>query len=96
MRNEEWAGLGDEALQHLLVHRWIQRGSLLCLVFLAAIVATLLGARGAGGLGERLAAGGLLALSLAAAVAVFLMRQRDLEIHRELRRRRSARPGARG
>jgi hypothetical protein len=62
-------------------------------MFLAAIIASYLGIRGIGGLMEKVTLGVLLALALAAAVVAWTMRQHDLRIHRELRRRRlGARP----
>jgi hypothetical protein len=95
-RGEEWRRLDDEALEELLVERWLHRGLLLGIILLAAAVTTLLGARGLAGWREEVLVGILVALGLVLGAIVFAMRQRDLAIHRELRRRRRARPGADG
>ena len=95
-RGQEWQRLGDQALEELLVERWLHRGVLLGIIFLAAAVTTLLGARGLAGWREEVLVGILVALGLVLGAIVFAMRQRDLAIHRELRRRRLARPGADG
>jgi hypothetical protein len=90
MSDLDWQGLDDEALERLLVERWLYRGSILGIMFLAAIVTTWLGLRGVVSVADRLTVGALLALALAAGVLAFAMRQHDLRIHRELRRRRRA------
>jgi hypothetical protein len=95
-RGEGWRRLDDEALEELLVERWLHRGLLLGIILLAAAVTTLLGARGLGGWREEVLVGILVALGLILGAIVFAMRQRDLAIHRELRRRRRARPDADG
>lgn len=84
----DWRGLDDEGLERLLVERWLYRGALLGVVFLAAVAVTWLGVRGLAGTADRVTAGVLTALALAAGVLAFAMRQEDLRIHRELRRRR--------
>ncbi len=89
MRDEEWQGLADEALERLLIERWLYRGMMLGVIFLSAIVATYLGIRGIGGLVDQVTLGVVLALALAAATVAWTMRYHDLKIHRELRRRRS-------
>ena len=93
MRDEEWQGLGEEALEGLLVERWLYRGLMLGIIFLAAIITTYMGTRGLAGLRDHVTVGALLAVALAAAGVAFAMRQQDLRIHRELRRRR---PGSGG
>lgn len=90
MGDEDWRGLDDAGLERLLIERWLYRGLMLGVIFLSAIAATWIGAGGLEGVGDRVSLGVLLALALAAAVVAFVMRQRDLEIHRELRRRRRA------
>jgi hypothetical protein len=92
MRDQDWQGLSDEALERMLIERWLYRGLMLGVIFLAAIIATWLGARGLQGLGDRLTVGAVLALALAAAAVAFAMRQQDLRMHRELRRRRAQPP----
>jgi hypothetical protein len=87
--DEDWRGLDDAALGRLLVERWLYRGLMLAIIFLAAIILTWQASRGFGGLADQVTAGVLVALAVAAAVVAFVMRQHDLEIHRELRRRRS-------
>jgi hypothetical protein len=92
MRDEEWQGLGDEALERLLVERWLYRGLMLGVMFLAAVITTWLGVRGLDGLRDQVTVGALLALALAAGAVAFAMRLQDLRIHRELRRRRHLPP----
>jgi hypothetical protein len=93
VRDDEWQGLDDEALERLLIERWLYRGLMLGVMFLAAIIASYLGIRGIGGLVDQVTLGVLLALALAASAVAWTMRQHDLKIHRELRRRRlGARP----
>jgi hypothetical protein len=92
VRDEDWRRLEDDALERLLIERWLHRGLMLCVIFAAAIVATYLGLRGITGLADQLTVGAMLALALAAGVAAFVMRQQDLRIHRELRQRRGSHP----
>jgi hypothetical protein len=92
MRDAEWQKLDEEALERLLIERWLYRGMMLGVILLAAIVATYLGVRGVTGLADQLSVGVLLALALAAGVMAFSMRRQDLRIHRELRRRRLSDP----
>ena len=88
MDDADWRGLDDDALERLLVERWLYRGILLGVMLLASIITSYLGIRGIVGPAEQLTVGALLALALAAAVVAFTMRTQDLKIHRELRRRR--------
>jgi len=88
MRDDDWRGLDDHGLERLLIERWLYRGLMLGVIFLAALAATWLAAHGLTETRERVTLGVLLALTLAAAVVIFVMRQQDLRIHRELRRRR--------
>ena len=92
MRDDEWQRMDDEALERLLIERWLYRGLMLAVILVAGLVATYLGSRGVSSMADRLTAGVVLALALAAAGVVFVTRQQDLRIHRELRRRRLARP----
>lgn len=91
MRDDEWQTLGDEALERLLIERWLHRGLMLAVIFLAAVIVTYLGIRGVEGLVDQVTLGVLLALALSAAGVAWTMRLKDLKIHRELRRRRLAR-----
>lgn len=91
MRDGEWQALDDEALQRLLVERWLYRGAMLAVIFTAALAVTWLGTRGLRGLVDQVTVGVLLSLAVAAGVAAFAMRQQDLRILRELRRRRASR-----
>lgn len=93
MPDEGWRDLSDEALERVLIERWLYRGLMLGVILLAAVITTYLGVRGLGGLRDQVSVAVLLALALAAAVAAFAMRVQDLKIHRELRRRRSGHPG---
>ncbi len=88
MTHADWRNLDDEALERLLVERWLYRGMLLGVILVAAIIVTYLGLRGLAGLGDHITVGALLALALAAGAVAFQMRQQDLRIHRELRQRR--------
>jgi hypothetical protein len=88
MSDEEWRRLDDHELESLLVQRWLYRGSMLGVILVAAIVATYFGMSGISGLVSQVSVGVVLAVALAAAVKAFAMRQQDLRIHRELRRRR--------
>jgi hypothetical protein len=92
MPDEDWRELTDEALERLLVERWLYRGLMLGVILLAAVITTYLGVRGIGGLRDQVTVAVLLAVALAAAAVAFAMRQQDLRIHRELRRRRAAGP----
>jgi hypothetical protein len=92
VRDEDWRWLEDDALERLLIERWLHRGLLLCVIFAAAIVATYLGVRGISGLGDQVTVGVVLALALAAGAMAFTMRWQDLRIHQELRRRRGSGP----
>jgi len=84
------AGRKPEELERLLVERWLFRGALLGLTLAAAILATYLGMQGAGAFWDRAAIGALVGLMFSAAAGAFVLRSRDIRIHRELRRRRAA------
>ena len=93
MRDSDWQALDDEALQRLLIERWLYRGMMLAVVFAAAVITTWIGStRGLAGRADQLTVGILLVLALAATIVAFTMRQHDLRIHRELKRRRAGRP----
>ena len=92
--DRKWRGLGDRALEELLVERWLYRGLLLGIIVLTAIVTTVLGARGVAGPRDQVLVGILVACALALGAVAWVMRLRDLEIHRELRRRRLGPPRA--
>jgi hypothetical protein len=87
MRDDDWRGLDDRGLERLLIERWLYRGMLLGVIFLAALAATWLAAHGLAETRERVTIGVLLALTIAAAAVTFVMRGQDLRIHRELRQR---------
>lgn len=91
MGDDSWRGLDDAALERLLIERWLLRGATLAVILLAAIGATWLGLHGVHTLMDHVTVGSLVALALAAAVLGFVMRQEDLRMHRELRRRRQTR-----
>lgn len=90
MRDEEWRRLDDEALEHLLVERWLYRGLMLGVILLAAIIVSYLGARGLHGATDQAILIVAVGVALAAAAVAFVLRQHDLKIHRELRERRRA------
>ena len=89
MPDERWREMDDDALERLLVERWLYRGMTLGVMLLAAAVVTYLGSRGVTTLIDQVTVGVLLALALAAGALGFAMRREDLRIHRELRQRRS-------
>jgi hypothetical protein len=91
MRDEEWQALDEEGLERILVERWLYRGALLAVILTAAMIVTWLGTRGLHGLVDQITVGILATLALTAGAAAFTMRQRDLRILRELRRRRLTR-----
>ena len=90
MPDDAWRHLDDEALERLLIERWLRRGVTLAVILLAAIGATWIGIRGVETVLDHVTVGVFVALALAAGVLGFSMRQEDLRIQRELRRRRKA------
>jgi len=90
MRDEGWRHLDDEALERLLVERWLYRGLMLGVILLSAILVSYLGARGLNGAADHAILIVAVGVTLAAAAVAFVLRQRDLKIHRELRERRRA------
>ena len=90
--DDGWLELKDDALERLLVERWLFRGALLVLMLAAAILTTYLGMQGPGTFRDRVTIGALVCLMFATAVGVFVMRRRDIRMHRELRRRAAHRP----
>ena len=92
MRDEDWRHLEDGALERLLIERWLYRGLMLAVILVAAVTATYLGTRGISGVADQITVGVTLAVALGAAAVAFVMRQQDLRIHRELRRRRGSGP----
>ena len=90
-KNSEWLEKDDETLEHLLVERWLYRGAMLAIMFISAVISTYVGLQGVTSLADMITVGALLALAVTAAASAFVMRQADLRIHRELRRRRGPR-----
>ena len=90
MSDEGWREFDDEALERLLVERWLLRGATLAVILLAAIAATWVGSRGVETLMDHVTVGALVSLAVAAGVVGFTMRQEDLRMIREMRRRRSS------
>ena len=88
MHPEGWRELDDDALERLLVERWLYRGLLLGVILVAAAAMSYLGATGAVRLIDFVTIGTALAVALAAGVVAFFMRREDLKIIHELRRRR--------
>ena len=94
MRDDDWLTLSDEALERLLVERWLYRGLMLGIMLVCGLIVTWLAVRGPTGLADQVTIGVVTALALAAAVVSFVMRLQDLRIHRELRRRRREKEGS--
>ena len=92
VKDTEWLSLNDQALERLLVERWLYRGVLLAVMLAAAIVTTYFGVRGVATLMDRLTVGALVALAISAGVVAFVMRLADIRMQKELRRRRSVLP----
>ncbi len=88
MDDTKWLSLNDDALEKLLIERWVFRGVLLVLMLAAAILTTYLGMEGLHTLVERVSVALLVCVSVGTGAAVFAMRNTDIRIHRELRRRR--------
>ena len=88
MKDTRWLDLEDEALETLLVERWLFRGVLLVLMMAAAIYITYLGLEGLHTLLDRMTVGALVCVTLCAGAVVFVMRNTDIRIHRELQSRR--------
>jgi uncharacterized protein YacL len=95
MNQAKWLDLNDEALEKLLIERWLFRGILIVVMLAGAVLTTYLGSAGLPTLVDRLIVGLLLCVALAAGGIALAMRGTDLRIHRELRRRRSSDAGKR-
>jgi hypothetical protein len=91
MKEADWRDKDEEALERLLLERWLYRGGMLAVMLLAAIVTTFLGTRGVTTWGDVATVVALVALALSAAVTAFVMRLEDIRIYRELFRRRRGR-----
>jgi hypothetical protein len=89
MNDEKWPSLNDDALEKLLVERWLFRGALLVVMLAAGLLITYLGMEGFHTPVERLTVAALVGVTLGAGAAVFVMRNTDIRIHRELGRRRN-------
>lgn len=88
MKDQEWLEKDDEALERLLVERWLYRGAMLAVMLISAAITTYVAAQGVATLADWVSVGALLALGVAAAVVAFVMRLGDIRILKELRRRR--------
>ena len=88
MREEEWLQKDSEALERLLVERWLYRGGMLAVMLVAAVLTTYLGIRGLTTIVDMIAAGAFMALAVAAGIVGFVLRLGDIRIHKELRQRR--------
>ena len=89
MDDAKWLSLNDDALEKLLIERWVFRGVLLVLMLAAAILTTYLGMEGLQTIVERASVALLVCVTIGAGAAAFTMRNTDIRMHRELRRRRS-------
>jgi hypothetical protein len=87
-----WRAFDDEALERLLIERWLYRGGMLAVMLGAAVMTTYLGIRGVPTVTDRVMVATLLALALTAGTMAFVMRLADHGIHQELRRRRRGAP----
>jgi len=90
VRDAKWSELDDDALEKLLIERWLFRGVLVVLMLAGAVLTTYIGSAGLSTFVDLLAVSGLVCLTLGAGGVAFAMRGTDLRIHGELRRRRSA------
>ncbi len=88
VNDSKWLKLSDDALEKLLIERWLYRGVLLVLMLAAALLTTYLGTEGLRTAAERLTIAGLVCITLGAGAALFVMRATDIRMHRELRGRR--------
>jgi len=84
-----WRTLDDEALERLIVERWLHRGLMLAIMLGSAIATTYLGIRGVVTVAHWITISVLLVFGLMAGAVAFWMRLADLRIHQELRRRRA-------
>lgn len=80
--------LNDEALERLLVERWLYRGLMLAVMLASAVGTTYLGIRGVNTFMDLMSVSALLALGVCAGGVAFVMRLADVRMHRELQRRR--------
>jgi hypothetical protein len=90
VQDAKWSKLDDDALEKLLLERWLFRGVLIVVMLAGAVMTTYLGGAGLPTLVDRLAVSALVCITLSAGGIALAMRGTDLRIHRELRRRRSA------
>lgn len=88
MKDEKWLQKDSETLERLLVERWLYRGGMLAVMFLAAILTTYLGIRGVTTVADMIVAGTFVGLAVAAGIVAFVIRLGDIRIHKELRQRR--------
>ena len=88
VRDTKWLELKDEALETLLVERWLFRGALLVLMLVSAIFTTYLGMQGLHTVLDQLTVSALVCLMFGAGAVAFVMRNTDIRIHQELQRRR--------
>ncbi len=87
MKDTKWRTLSDEALEGLLVERWVIRGIMLVVMFASAILTTYVGMGEVNTLTDKLQIAALLVVAFTAAAAAFVMRLTDIRIHKEPRRR---------
>src|SRR3989442_15851802 len=78
MRDETWRTLDDEALERLLIERWLLRGATLAVILAAAIGATYLGLRGVDTVLDHVTVGLFLPLPVASGGGGFTIRQEKL------------------
>jgi hypothetical protein len=88
VNDSEWLELNDDELEKLLVERWLFRGVLLVAMMTAAVLTTYVGMQGLHTFVDRLTVAALVCVTLSAGAGAFMMRSKDIRIHRELRRRR--------
>ena len=93
VKHNEWLALDDEALEHLLVERWLFRGVLLAVMLAAAITTTYIGRQGVNTFMDQLTVGALLVIGLSSGAVAFVMRLTDMRIHKELTQRRNQQVG---
>ncbi len=89
VKDTKWRTLSDEALEGLLVERWVIRGIMPVVMFASAILTTYVGVGEVNTLTDKLQIAALLVVAFTAAAAAFVMR---LTRHQDPQRATSSQP----